>query len=157
MAVRSTIPRFVLPPPCADEGHFRASPQLIDIDKLIGMYGTFVRSLREAQGLTQQELADVSGVRPSNISAIEHDRRAPSVDTLNRLVVACGFELAAVAGERVIYCELPRAGWFPDDDLPARAAGDPLEERPALLPALSADERALAVMAVLEAADATRR
>lgn len=63
-----------------------------------------------------------------NISAIENDRREPSADTLNRLLVACGYELAAVAGARVVHAPLPRAGWFPDEDLPPRLADDPVDE-----------------------------
>ncbi|MGH9179532.1 MAG: helix-turn-helix domain-containing protein [Acidimicrobiales bacterium] len=68
---------------------------------------------REERGLTQRALTEVSGVRQSNISAIEAGRRVPTADTLNRLVVACGFELAATAGDRVIYCPFPVPGGFP--------------------------------------------
>lgn len=121
------------------------------------MYGSFVRAAREARSLTQRELAEVSGVRQPNLSAIENDRRTPSADTLNRLLVACGFELAAVAGDRVVYCPLPRAGWFPDEDLPARTPSDPPDEAPALDPSASIEERARVVTAVLEAAQAARR
>lgn len=96
------------------------------------MYGSFVRAVRQSRGLTQQQLADISGIRASNVSAIENDRRMPTADTLNRLLVSCGFELAAKAGERTIYCRRPRAGWFPDEDLPPRLDGDPEDERPPL-------------------------
>jgi transcriptional regulator with XRE-family HTH domain len=98
----------------------------------------------------------VSGVRASNISAIENDHRLPSVDTLNRLLIACGFELAATAGNRVIHCPLPHAGWFPDEDLPPRDDGDPMDEAPALDPSASIDERVRVVTAVLDEVDATR-
>ena len=70
---------------------------------LTGVYGSFVRSIRRARGLSQRQLAAIAGVPQPNISAIEHDRRLPSADSLNRLVVACGFELAAVAGEKVVH------------------------------------------------------
>ena len=121
------------------------------------MYGAFVRAVREARGLTQREFAEVSGVQQSNISAIETGRRTPSADTLNRLLVACGFELGAVAGDRTIFCPLPLAGWFPDEDLPAPAAGDPVDEGPGIAAGLSVDDRAAIVTAVLEAAEAARR
>jgi transcriptional regulator with XRE-family HTH domain len=121
------------------------------------MYGTFVRSARESRSLTQRQLAEVSGVRQSNISAIESGRRVPSADTLNRLIVACGYELSATAGSRALFCPLPRAGWFPDDDLPPRAGDDPPDEPPALGRGASMEERVRAITAVLEAADATRR
>ncbi|MGI8984789.1 MAG: helix-turn-helix domain-containing protein [Acidimicrobiales bacterium] len=120
------------------------------------MYGTFVRAVRKARGLTQRQLADVSGVRASNISAVENDRRVPSADTLNRLLVGCGFELAAAAGDRIVYCPLPVAGWFPDEDLPSRDPGDPADEAPALDRSASVEERVRAVTAVLDAVDATR-
>lgn len=105
--------------------------------------------------MTQRDLAEVSGVRQSNISAIENDRRRPSADTLNRLLVACGFELAAKAGDRVIYAPLPKAGWFPDEDLPPRTPDDPPDEPPTAF--ASDEERARALVALLELADATRR
>ena len=64
------------------------------------MYGAFIASVRRSRGLTQAQLAEVSGVQQSNISAIEQDRRQPSAATLHRLVHACGFELLASAGEQ---------------------------------------------------------
>jgi len=121
------------------------------------MYGTFVRSVREARGLTQAELAQVSGVPQPNISAIERDRRLPSLDTLNRLVVACGFELAAVAGDRAVHCPLPKAGWFPDEDLPERLEDDPADEPPIAGAQTSLEDRLRMVDAVLELADVVRR
>lgn len=121
------------------------------------MYGAFIRKVREARSLTQRELAEVSGIAQSNISAIESGRRSPSADTLNRLVVACGFELSATAGNRTIYCPLPRAGWFPDEDLPPRLADDPNDEPPSLGPGASMDERVRAITAVLEAVNAPTR
>lgn len=121
------------------------------------MYGAFVRQVREAQGLTQVQLAEVSGIQQSNISAIESGRRIPSADTLNRLVVACGFELSATAGGRTVYCALPKAGWFPDEDIPPRVSGDPADEAPTLSPHASVDDRLAAIDAVLGAVDAATR
>ncbi|HVM13129.1 MAG TPA: helix-turn-helix transcriptional regulator [Egibacteraceae bacterium] len=120
------------------------------------MYGDFVRRVRRARGLTQSELAEISGVRQSNLSAIESSRRVPSADTLNRLLVACGFELSATAGGRTIYCPLPRGGWFPDEDVPARSPGDPPDEDLAIGPSASPEDRARAIAAVLAAGEATR-
>jgi len=116
------------------------------------VYGTFVRAAREARGLTQRDLAVISGVLQSNISAIENGRRIPSADTLNRLLVACGFELAARSAGVTIYCPLPD-----DDPWPAAAAGDPADERPTVPAGASAEERARVLTAVLDAVDATRR
>jgi transcriptional regulator with XRE-family HTH domain len=117
------------------------------------VYGAFVRAVREARGLTQHDVAATSGVAQSNISAIENGHRIPSADTLNRLVVACGFELAATAGDLTIYCPLPPE----DHSWPARVPGDPPDERPSLAAGASAEERARVLTAVLDAVDATRR
>lgn len=119
------------------------------------MYGKFVRAVRESRRLSQRDLADLSAVGQSNISAIENDRRVPSVDTLNRLLVACGYELTATAGGRTIACPLPSAGWFPDDDLLPPVLGDPPDEPPAVGPLTPMSERVRVVTAVLEAVDAT--
>ena len=113
-------------------------------------YGDFVRAVRKANHLTQRQLADVSGVVQSNISAIENGRRVPSVDTLSRLLVSCGFELTATAGDRALFCTPP------DEDLATRPLpGDPPDERPALGADASLTERARVVEAVLDAVDAT--
>lgn len=117
------------------------------------MYGSFVREVRESRALSQTELAEVSGISQPNISAIENGRRSPSADTLNRLLVACGYELAAVAGERVVHCPLPRVGWFPDEDLPPRLPHDPPDEEPSVTARSPITERVRVIAAVLEAAE----
>lgn len=116
------------------------------------MYGAFVRAVRTERGMSQDELAAVSGVSQPNLSAIENDRRVPSADTLNRIVVACGFELAAVAGDRAVYCDLPAVGWFPDDDEPGSVEGDPPDEAPVLGPDATPEQRAAVLRAVLSLA-----
>lgn len=117
------------------------------------MYGSFLRTVRQSRGLSQQELAEGSGISQPNISAIEHDRRIPSADTLNRLLVACGYELAAVAGSRVLHAPLPRVGWFPDEDLPARHPDDPRDEEPTVTPGTPIADRVRVINAVLEASE----
>ncbi len=115
------------------------------------MYGEFVRAVREARSLSQRELALVSGIGQSNISAIENNRRTPSAETLHSLLEACGFELTATAGSRTIFCPPP------DDERVADALpGDPADERPALAPGATETDRARVVAAVLDAVDATR-
>jgi transcriptional regulator with XRE-family HTH domain len=116
------------------------------------MYGAFVRAAREARHLTQHDVAVSSGVLQSNISAIENGRRIPSADTLNRLLVACGFELAATSAGLTIHCPLPD-----DDPWPGGVPADPPDERPSLPAGASATERAQVLTAVLDAVDATRR
>lgn len=117
------------------------------------MYGAFVRSIRLARKMSQNELASVSGIPQPNISAVEQGRRLPSADTLNRLLVACGFELAAVAGDRRIHCPLPEVGWFPDEGLPPGDPDDPPDHAPAIGPDAPVEDRLRVIDAVLEAAE----
>ena len=119
------------------------------------MYGPFLVQVRRSRGLTQRQLAEVSGVSQPNISAIENDRRSPSIETLNRLVVACGYELAAVAGSDIVYGPLPKVGWFPDEDLPPSLPGDPPDEVATVGPTTPIDERVRVITAALEASRPT--
>jgi transcriptional regulator with XRE-family HTH domain len=88
------------------------------------MYGSFIRAVRGSRGLTQAQVAEIIGTSQPTFSAYEHDRKLPSADTLNKILVGCGYQLTATAGESVIGCPLPRAGWFADEDLPQRDATD---------------------------------
>ena len=51
---------------------------------------------RRRAGLTQRELGRRSGVPQSTVSRIERGAISPTVDTLERLVRACGMELEPV-------------------------------------------------------------
>ena len=104
------------------------------------VFATFIRDLRVARAMTQADLAEASGIDQPNISAIENGRRTPSAATLQRLVESCGFDLAAVAGERVIAIH-------PDDD---HAPTPPPPE-------MTVDERRRALVAALDLAEAVVR
>lgn len=120
------------------------------------MYGEFIKGLRLSRGLSQADLAATVGISQPNLSAYERDRRVPTADTLNKLVVACGYELAATNGEHTRYCPLPRAGWFPDEDDPPRDPDDPTDERPSVTGATTMEQRVSVITAVLELAAAHR-
>lgn len=120
------------------------------------MYGSFIRELRLSRALSQSELAGVVGISQPNLSAYENDRRRPTADTLNRLVVACGYQLEARAGDRWISCPLPRAGWFPDEDNPPRLPDDPADEAPLVDARTPIDERVKIITAVLESGSSSR-
>lgn len=51
-------------------------------------FGEFLRARRSAAGLTQQRLAEISGVQQSTIAAIERGRRGPSDEARRRLSAA---------------------------------------------------------------------
>jgi len=57
---------------------------------------------RRRAGLSQRELARLSGIPQPSISRIERGQISPTVDTLERLIRACGMELEPVdvPGER---------------------------------------------------------
>ncbi|MHB1445304.1 MAG: helix-turn-helix domain-containing protein [Acidimicrobiales bacterium] len=59
----------------------------------------------------------------SVISAYEHGRRSPSAEMLNRIVVACGYRLAALdAAGGTFTAPIPKVGWFSDEHF-IQAAG----------------------------------
>ena len=59
----------------------------MDMRELVGRN---VRRLRQRKGLTQEELADVSGFTQQYISGLERGRRNPTVVTLYELATALG-------------------------------------------------------------------
>jgi transcriptional regulator with XRE-family HTH domain len=54
--------------------------------------GRLIREARHLGGLTQAELAGRLGTTQSAVSNWERDRDTPRVDTLARILGACGFE-----------------------------------------------------------------
>lgn len=52
--------------------------------------GENVRRIRQVKGLTQEQLADISGFSQQYISSLEHGRRNPTVITLYELAQALG-------------------------------------------------------------------
>lgn len=128
----------------------------LHMGRLMVVYGSFLQQIRRSRRLSQAQLAEIVGISQPNLSAYERDRRVPNADTLNRLLVACGYQLVARAGDVVIPCPLPRAGWFPDEDDPPRLLDDPVDERPTVDVHTPAAERAAVLTAVLELADGLR-
>jgi len=54
----------------------------------VGDLGTNLRDARKRLGLTQEEVAERSGVHPTEVSRIEAGKRDPRVTTLLRLARA---------------------------------------------------------------------
>ncbi len=61
--------------------------------ELTELFGRRIRSLREAQGLTQQKLGENAGVSYKYLGAIERGEENPSFRVLAGLAVALGVEL----------------------------------------------------------------
>ena len=55
--------------------------------------GKFISALRRANGMTQKELAEKTGIRQSNISRIESGACSPTSETLARIAAGLGKQL----------------------------------------------------------------
>lgn len=51
---------------------------------------------REAKGLSQRDLAEISGVKQPAIARLESMRSTPQIDTLFRLLAPLGYTLSVV-------------------------------------------------------------
>jgi len=58
--------------------------------------GQVIRETRQRHGLTQAQLALRAGTTQTAISRLERDRRSPTLDTLNRLLLVMGERLELV-------------------------------------------------------------
>jgi len=57
-------------------------------DPAVAHFGTRLREARERLGLTQEEVAQRSGVHATEVSRIEAGKRDPQISTLRRLAKA---------------------------------------------------------------------
>lgn len=86
-----------------------------------------VAAAREAAGLTQRSLAVRAGTSAAAINRYERGRAQPDLDTLARVLAACGFELQLTMR--------PRLG----GDADAAAVDQPAQDRRAVSSALAPD------------------
>ncbi|WP_097966735.1 helix-turn-helix domain-containing protein [Streptomyces sp. or20] len=70
----------------------RAVPAPDHPNPTLHAFGMHLRQLREAQGLTLEDLAEMSGMSFRGIVYIEHGRRNPSLTTI--LALARGLQIA---------------------------------------------------------------
>jgi len=100
--------------------------------------------------MTQAELSATTGISQPNLSAYENGHRQPTLDVLNRIMVACGYQLVADGGPaKQVRGPLPKVGWFPDEDLPPRLPDDPPDEEPTIYWDADPERRVRAMSAVL--------
>lgn len=57
-------------------------------------------NLRKERGITQQEIADRTGIKRTNIARIESGRNAPTIEVLVKLAAALDMELEIRLVER---------------------------------------------------------
>jgi len=55
--------------------------------------------VREAQNLTQKQLAEVAGIKQSAIARLENMKSTPQIDTLFKVLTPMGYKLAIVAND----------------------------------------------------------
>ena len=60
-------------------------------EKMSVAVGKMYKQARKEMGLTQQEVADVSGVKRPNIARLESGKHSPTVDMLNRIAGSMGY------------------------------------------------------------------
>ena len=51
---------------------------------------------RQAKGLSQKELAEITGIKQPAIARLENGHISPSVDTINKLLAPLGKRLAVI-------------------------------------------------------------
>ena len=90
------------------------------------MSATLISRAREAAGLSKTDLADRAGTSRPTLSAYEHGRVSPTLDTVERILAATGFRLVTTPSLRWHEVEIGRGRTAPVPDqlpdLPARDA-----------------------------------
>ena len=61
--------------------------------------GESIRELRIAQGWTQEQLAEISGITAANVRRIEAGKYAVNIDVLNKIAIALNAELRLIEKE----------------------------------------------------------
>jgi transcriptional regulator with XRE-family HTH domain len=79
----------------------------------MGSAGDLLREARLAVGISQKDLAERAGTSRPTLSAYEHGRKVPSVDTLQRLLSELGYLLSVE--QSVVWTQYPtgrgRSAW----------------------------------------------
>ncbi len=79
-------------------------------------WSRLLRLARRDSRISQLELAQRAGTSRPTLSAYEHGRKAPTADTLERLLAAAGFRIAAVplVSWREVSLSRGRSCWVPN-------------------------------------------
>ncbi|MGG3452697.1 helix-turn-helix domain-containing protein [Paenibacillus rhizolycopersici] len=91
--------------------------------ELRNFLGNRIRAIRNAKGLTQQNLADLSGLDYRYIGAIERGERNFSIDTLEKVLVALKISLYELAYLGIEQGEEDSARWEAIDHFIASTEG----------------------------------
>ena len=58
--------------------------------------GALIKSIREEQGLTQDDIAERCGMQKQNISRIEHGKYTVGVEVLAKILGAMGYKINVI-------------------------------------------------------------
>ena len=72
------------------------------------MVRNLIEQARIGAGLTQQEMADRGGTSRTTLSAYEHGRKSPNLDTAERLLAVAGYELTLQHRIKFSEVKMPR-------------------------------------------------
>lgn len=79
------------------EYHISESTQKQEVGEKVKIFANHIVEVliseRKRQGMTQQEIADITGMRAPNITRIESQKYTPTLDVLVRYANAVGKEL----------------------------------------------------------------
>ncbi|GIO88207.1 hypothetical protein J25TS5_51390 [Paenibacillus faecis] len=96
--------------------------------ELRNFLGNRIRAIRHAKGLTQQNLADLSGLDYRYIGAIERGERNFSINTLEKVLVALKVSLHDVAYFSIEQSEEESVRWEAIDQFIANTEGLTVEQ-----------------------------
>lgn len=91
--------------------------------ELRNFIGNRIRAIRNAKGLTQQNLADLSGLDYRYIGAIERGERNFSIDTLEKVLSALKISLSELAYSDIEQSEKDSVRWEAIDQFIASTEG----------------------------------
>jgi transcriptional regulator with XRE-family HTH domain len=91
--------------------------------ELRNFIGNRIRAIRNAKGLTQQNLADMSGLDYRYIGAIERGERNFSIDTLEKVLSALKISLNELAYSDIEQSETDSVRWEAIDQFIASTEG----------------------------------
>lgn len=82
-----------------NDSKFIDPAQKTKIDLEVELIGKLIKA-RESKGLSQKELANLSGLKQSAIARLESMKATPQIDTLFKILQPLGYTLAVVPSEK---------------------------------------------------------